>query len=345
MRPPASGGRRERGGRWCAFVLACLGGCADDPVAATARQRHGRLGSLRDLVLFERPGLSPAQSLFVDRFEVTRADWAEFAATAAGRALDADAVAVGGDGALPVAGIDLLQARAFATWRCLRLPTRAEWTLVATGNGRSRFPWGDDQNGSRANTGELGLLSATPVGTFESGRRTGGEQPYDLIGNVSEWTETVPTRWFQDELDSIAAQPRVRDGLLASRATSVWSTAPGVFPSMWLVEPGGATVPREVVGADFQSPMDVLVEAVPGGDRRQRTGVRLYGTATDVVAGLGALTDEPTIAEVGQLRDFVLRTGHREVLAFALVLAVPAKPTPFTLLLAQLTGVNVELPR
>ena len=49
----------------------------------TTLSRRGPLGSLRDLVLFDR-SLDAGGPFFLDRFEATRSDWAEFAACAAG---------------------------------------------------------------------------------------------------------------------------------------------------------------------------------------------------------------------------------------------------------------------
>ena len=337
-----------------AVLLAGLAACDGEAVPNAQLQRQGRLGSLRDLVLFERPGQPMARALFVDRFEVTRGDWTQFAATTAGREVGADLVAVDGDAACPVAGVSFRQAQAFAQWRCLRLPTRAEWELAATGGGRSLYPWGDRAASGRANTGELGLLAVTPVGTFESGRRAGGDQPYDLIGNVSEWTQSVPARWFLDELDPSAGLPRVLAGVRRCRSLSVWGSTSAPFPAAWLVQMGGDRVLREVVGADFQTTMaradrdqqvEALVESVPAGDRRQRTGLRLCGSATDLVAALCACTTAPTPAEVGQLQEFVRRDGHRQVLAAAFEKAMPQQATAFARLLAEQLGIAVEPPR
>jgi hypothetical protein len=177
----------------CGFLAACVPEPATTALAATP-PRSGQFGSLRDFVLFERP--DDREAFFLDRFEVTRADWREFAATNAGRVVEADAVVVLGDGSLPVGRVDLRQARAFAAWRFSRLPRRDEWVFAAVGDGRIRYPWGEKDDCTRTNTGELGLGEPTPVGTFESGRRPGSDQPYDLFGNVSEWTETVPPGWW-----------------------------------------------------------------------------------------------------------------------------------------------------
>ncbi len=290
--------------------------------------RAGRCGSLRDLVLVERPETSAAMQLFVDRFEVTRADWAEFSMTA--RARERDFVAVvpfDGDPTLPVASLDLRQARAFAAWRFLRLPRLEEWTLAAVGDGRSIFPWGNSEDWTRANTGELGLGRTTPVGTFESGRRGGGNQPYDLVGNVSEWTESIPTWWWDGHqvvdgvrgsaFDPVASAAVCRRAALASPALAIWQGPGGLLPLDWAAEAGNGLVPRVVVGSDFQSPMGELHVAIPSGERRARTGLRLCATATELVLALLAEPSDATDADLVHLHRFVCRARHREVLVAA----------------------------
>ncbi len=303
---------------WAIAVTACED--AETQVATAAPLRAGRFGSLRDLVLFERPDGVPGAALFVDRFEATRGDWAPFAATAAGRAVGAHLVPTSGDQALPVSLVNLRQARAFATWRYLRLPRYGEWQFATVGDGRSRFPWGSREDPTRANTSELGLGEPTPVGTFESGRRVGGGQPYDLIGNVSEWTESVPVRWCNDVLDPLAAMQTCCHRVLATPALAVWQGPGGLVPLVWAAQAGGEHVPREVVGADFQAPMSEGVlggEAVPAGDRRTRTGLRLCSTAAELLAALAAEPAAPSEADVEQVRRFLRRDGHGPVLAAA----------------------------
>ena len=197
----------------CGFLAACGPEPVTTPQAATP-PRSGQFGSLRDFVLFERPG-DREPAFFLDRFEVTRADWREFAATNAGRAVDADAANVLGDGSLPVGRVDLRQARAFAAWRFSRLPRREEWDFAALADGRLGYPWGDKDDRTRTNTGELGLGEPTPVGTFESGRRPGSDQPYDLVGNVSEWTETVPPDWWARDVETAVPTRTVLRGVFS----------------------------------------------------------------------------------------------------------------------------------
>ncbi|MBL8752810.1 MAG: SUMF1/EgtB/PvdO family nonheme iron enzyme [Planctomycetes bacterium] len=292
-------------------------GACDEPAATPGRS--GRLGSLRDLVLYERPGNGPAASLFVDRFEVTRGDWAEFAATPRGRAVSAQEVPVAG-ASLPVGLVDLRQARAFAAWRFLRLPRLDEWRFASVGDGSSIYPWGDRIDIARANTGELGLGQPTPVGTFESGRRAVGDPPYDLIGNVSEWTETVAPEWWRDSVDPTqpsSGSAAARDRVLRSPALAAWQYAPGLVPPAWVAAAGGAGVVRYVVGSDFQSHMQNGVEPVPTGDRRMRTGFRLYTTPAELLQALCADPMELQPADVAQVRQFVRRGNHREVLVAA----------------------------
>ena len=166
------------------------------PGSKTFLRRGGRFGSSRDFVLFVGVGGARGEALLVDRFEVTQADWSQFSSQLEGLAAASDLGLAGAD-ALPASGMDLAQARAFAGWRLGRLPTSDEWRRVTAGGGNSPFPWGVKQFATHANTGDLGLGEAMPVGTFESGRRAGGDMPYDLIGNVREWTETVPLEWLE----------------------------------------------------------------------------------------------------------------------------------------------------
>ena len=167
-----------------AATLAGFVGCDDTDPADGEVDRTHRFGIFRDLVLFQRP-MADGGPFFLDRFETTVAD---FVAAAAARGEVTPKPSP--QGSLPKTGIDLYQARRFARWRFCRLPRRDEWTYACTQGGTYKYPWGDSWLQTWVNTGGLGLGRSTPVGTFESGRDTGG--PFDLVGNVAEWTESVP---------------------------------------------------------------------------------------------------------------------------------------------------------
>lgn len=171
--------------------LALLASCGDQPEVLTDEApRSRRFGALRDLVLHQRAEHLGGPYL-LDRFETSCGDW-EGWLDRSGRSLDDllqfDRWNDGLAPELPVVGVTLSEARAFAHWRLCRLPTWSEWEYAATARGQFRLPWGDAERPAWANSKELGLGNLTPVGTFESGRQRGG--CYDLVGNAAEWTES-----------------------------------------------------------------------------------------------------------------------------------------------------------
>jgi formylglycine-generating enzyme len=99
---------------------------------------------------------------------------------------------------LPVTHVSYDDARAFCTWKNMRLPTEIEWEYAARGGlDEKDFPWGngwkydvaniwhgDLQNPREVLKGDR-YLGPSPVDAME---RQNNYELHDMIGNVWEWT-------------------------------------------------------------------------------------------------------------------------------------------------------------
>lgn len=212
--------------------------------------------------------------LLVDRFEFTEALWREMYGDEDPRPEAFTTFAARRIGAgsperwvtqAPAVGMTLDEARETAGRRGMRLPTFEEWLWCAAGPRSRRFPAGRQQRGL-ANTLELGLVRATPVGAFESGQ-TPDTGIFDLLGNVWEWTEPPPP-------------PRG------------WTT---IDADAWPAD-GGAGAPAWLLGGSFSTPEQVLftrdgVALAMGtttGHRASDVGLRCVADATRFLGDLAA---------------------------------------------------------
>ena len=122
-------------------------------------------------------------AFYMDKTEVTNAAYQQFC-SATGRPLPAGFAA--GQPGLPVVNVSILDAHAFANWAGKRLPTGKEWEKAARGTDGRNYPWGDAQDGSRANLASTGLRPATDF--------PGGASPYGVLqmeGNAWELVEEL----------------------------------------------------------------------------------------------------------------------------------------------------------
>ena len=98
--------------------------------------------------------------------------------------------------------INALEAEAFCRWKSAqegesyRLPTEAEWRVMAKAGGMNEAIFDDD----RANINLAHYASSVPVDTFAHG------ELYDVVGNVWQWTQTqmdgydgfITHPWYDD---------------------------------------------------------------------------------------------------------------------------------------------------
>jgi formylglycine-generating enzyme required for sulfatase activity len=104
---------------------------------------------------------------------------------------------------LPVTIINWFDAQNYCRWRRKRLPTEAEWEKAARGTEGLEFPWGNEWDVSKTNSGndQNEDEPLVPVGTYKT-----DVSPYGVFGmggNVSEWVadwyQAYPGATYQDE--------------------------------------------------------------------------------------------------------------------------------------------------
>jgi len=96
----------------------------------------------------------------------------------------------------PTVYISWHDATAYCQWlgeksgKNYRLPSEAEWEKAARGEVGLIYPWGNDWDAKKVNSGEEGPGETTPVGQYSPG----GDSPFgaaDMAGNVWEWTRNL----------------------------------------------------------------------------------------------------------------------------------------------------------
>jgi serine/threonine protein kinase len=116
-------------------------------------------------------------AFYVDETEVSNKEYRAFC-DATGHPLPAGESSADPD--LPVAGVTLEDAKAYATWSGKRLPTEQEWEKAARGTDGRVFPWGAAEWMQDVPT-QLQPVSSIPERKSPSGA-------LNMAGNVFEWT-------------------------------------------------------------------------------------------------------------------------------------------------------------
>ncbi|MCC6975533.1 MAG: SUMF1/EgtB/PvdO family nonheme iron enzyme [Anaerolineae bacterium] len=91
----------------------------------------------------------------------------------------------------PRENVNWYEAMAYSRWLnteigwLITLPTESQWQRAAQGDDGRVFPWGNDFDPSRCNTGESRIGQTTPVDKYPLGASPFGVM--DMAGNVWEW--------------------------------------------------------------------------------------------------------------------------------------------------------------
>ena len=94
----------------------------------------------------------------------------------------------------PVVGVSWHDAKKFAEWAGLQLPSEAQWEYACRAGTTTKFSWGDEPDCSKANYGNSSFAEeckdanpgkTSPVGDYPPNARG----LYDMHGNVWEWCE------------------------------------------------------------------------------------------------------------------------------------------------------------
>ncbi len=159
------------------------------------KERQGaEFGAAKPWYLDEHPQRSVVLlAFYIDKFEVTNGDYEQFVLATESR----PPIYWFGRRppprreTFPVTDVNWYDAERYCIWAGKRLPTEGEWEKAARGTDGREFPWGNDFDPKRANTGDSGRGDLAPVGSYPQGASPFGLM--DAVGNVWEWTAD----WYQ----------------------------------------------------------------------------------------------------------------------------------------------------
>ncbi|MEI6519693.1 MAG: bifunctional serine/threonine-protein kinase/formylglycine-generating enzyme family protein [bacterium] len=123
---------------------------------------------------------------YIYKTEVTVAQYRKFC-TATGRKMP-NAPDWGWQNNHPIVNVNWNDAKAYADWAGVALPTEAQWEKAARGTDGRIYPWGNEWDNSKLQCSKVKWGDAgktAPVGSFSTGASPYGVM--DMTGNVWEW--------------------------------------------------------------------------------------------------------------------------------------------------------------
>ena len=128
------------------------------------------------------------ESFYIDKHEVTNREFEEYATAVAARQRPANwrnGTYPPEEADSPVSYVTLGNAKAYAEWRGMEIPTEEQWEAAARGLDGKRWPWGNEyqENGGNIDSDGVKRIGSFPHGVSPSGA-------LDMAGNVWEWTVT-----------------------------------------------------------------------------------------------------------------------------------------------------------
>ncbi|MEJ2247261.1 MAG: SUMF1/EgtB/PvdO family nonheme iron enzyme [Acidobacteriota bacterium] len=158
-------------------------------------------------------------AFWIDKYEVTNAEYLDFSVE---NSYIGEGVKEGKDWKMffspdkanvPVVYITYNDTEAYCKAKGKRLPTEYEWEKAARGTEGIKYPWGNEWDGSLANTYELGYDGAIAIGSTQDISPYG---VHDMLGNVQEWTSTK----YAPYKGNSAQDPNTRVGMRVLRGLS-----------------------------------------------------------------------------------------------------------------------------
>jgi formylglycine-generating enzyme required for sulfatase activity len=152
---------------------------------------------------------------WIDKYEVTNAQFAQFDGTAA------NVSRFSGD-QHPRESVTWFEARDFCLVRGTRLPTESEWEYAARGLDEWSFAWGEMWDESNAVWSRDASEGTAPVGSIPAGASWVGA--LDMSGNVWEWVNSLAEPYPYNRDDGREADTGERTDIQRVLRSGSWAT-------------------------------------------------------------------------------------------------------------------------